>query len=177
MFFSRHRKKITYTLLACAITVCVLVVSVLFPNRAFISFIFGEDSISLYDKINFLRVLITTISTYVTNLSGILMLFTAALIGINVSLAVYLIRNNITAYTRNSNVMTVFGITSAVVGYGCGLCGSLLFTTVFASVGGATLLAKLPLHGEEFGVLGVVVLMVATYLLYRQSKKPLVCSV
>ena len=50
-------------------------------------------------------------------------------------------------------------------------------TSLLGTAGGIGVIALLPLRGGEFGILGIVLLGIATYLLAKQISKPMVCEV
>ncbi len=68
------------------------------------------------------------------------------------------------------------GIIAGTVGIGCAACGSILLTTIFGTSAVAGVLATLPLHGGEFAIIGVLLLIVTMYILAKQISKPLICK-
>lgn len=166
-----------YVLFGFFIACIALSISVIFPNRMFLGLIFFDGGISFGDKISFLLSLLTSITGYVYTLSGVLTLFTAILVGVNGALLVYLIRRRKALFGHGGTTLSGVGMILALFGYGCVVCGSLLLTTAFTMFGGVTFLTALPLRGEEFSIVGVVVLCIATILLVREAQKPMVCPI
>jgi uncharacterized membrane protein len=66
---------------------------------------------------------------------------------------------------------------SAVFGIGCAACGSVILTAILGIAGTGALLTWLPLHGLEFGVVGIILLSFSIYYLAKRINDPLVCKV
>ena len=64
-----------------------------------------------------------------------------------------------------------------MLGVGCAACGSILLTTVLAWVGAGALIRLLPLQGEEFGIIGVILLAISIFLTAKQIDNPVVCKI
>ncbi len=66
------------------------------------------------------------------------------------------------------------GVLVGLLGVGCAACGSALFATLLGT-GGA--LAVLPLRGQEFTWLGILLVLISTFSLARKIVEPEVCAV
>lgn len=164
-----------YPLLTVGVGFIVFASTVLLPNRTLLLSLWTDSTVSLGDK---LAVPISILGSIATNFSPLSATYTvgiAALVGINVSLITYLLRNGGIIWTGSS--AGVAGIFSGILGIGCAACGSLVLMAILGTTLGASIIAVLPLKGGEFGILGVILLGTATYLLAQQITKPLVCEV
>ena len=72
--------------------------------------------------------------------------------------------------------MGIGGLVSGIFGIGCASCGTFILTSVLALVGAGGIVSFLPLGGEEFGILGVVLIGYATYWTAKKIEEPLVCK-
>lgn len=102
-------------------------------------------------------------------------LISSSLLGIVVSFALYTWRH---LRTRATGALTLAGggTIAGFLGLTCLACGPLLLGSFFAAIGGTGLLLALPLHGAEFTLLAVGLLLVAIYALARVITAPRVCS-
>lgn len=164
-----------YVLLTCGAGFFVFASTVLLPNRALLLSLWTDSSVSLADKLAVPVSILGSIATNFSPLSAIYTVSIAVLVGINMSLIAYLLRNGGVVWAGSS--AGVAGIFSGILGIGCAACGSLILTAILGTALGASLIAVLPLKGGEFGILGVILLGTATYLLAKQIIKPLVCEV
>ncbi len=170
-------RKPQYTILALITSVVVFAFAVWFPNLSLIVEIMGHPGISLSQKLDLPISLLGSIATNFTLLSASYTIAIALLFGINLVMMVYFLRRKVSE-VRQSGVTTGFiGLASGVLGMGCAACGSLLLTSGLSIVGASGILAFLPLAGGEFGILGVILLLVSIYLIAKQIQNPVVCKI
>ena len=67
------------------------------------------------------------------------------------------------------------GLISGFFGIGCAACGTFLLSSILILLGTGGLLAWLPFRGEEFGLLGVGLLLYANHMIVKKIQAPLVC--
>lgn len=166
-----------YVALSAAVSIAVFIIATWLPNVRLLWAIWSDSSIALADKITFPARLLESITTNFTVLSATYTVLIATLIGINVALSVYILRVQKEQLSGAGVTAGTFGILSGTAGVGCAACGSLIASSLLVTAGGASVLTLLPLRGGEFGLLGVVLLGVATYYLLRHIAKPPVCEV
>lgn len=166
-----------YVALSAAVSIVVFIITTWLPNFKLLWTIWSDPSIALGDKFIFPVRLLESITTNFTVLSATYTVAIALLVGINVALATYILREQRRQLSTAGITAGTFGILSGSVGMGCAACGSLIVSSLLATVGGAGALALLPLRGGEFGLLGVVLLGIATYYLVRHISKPPVCEI
>lgn len=119
--------------------------------------------------------LLITIRSYFSPFHLIITFLITLLFGINIAIIAYYIRdyrNKLTGITTST-----LGVILGVFGIGCASCGSLMLVAILSFLGIGTSLSFLPLGGRELGTLGVVLLVVSTYLLIRKIHKPSTCEV
>ncbi len=161
-------------LVALIVAVIVFILAVWLPNLRLLFSIWNDASVSFGDKIALPISLLPSITTNFTPLSASYTVAIALLVGINAALMVSLVSAR--GMFGGGAVAGLSGIFTGTFGLGCAACGSFALTPLIGTVGGASVLAILPLRGAEFGVLGVAILALSTYLLARQITKPPVCE-
>lgn len=170
-------RKPLYTLLALIASAVVFTFAVWFPNISLIVEIMGHPGISFSQKLDLPISLLGSIATNFTLLSASYTIAIALLFGVNLSMTIYFLRRKISE-VRQSGVATGFiGLASGVLGMGCAACGSLLLTSGLSLIGASGILAFLPLAGGEFGILGVILLVVSIYLFAKQIQNPAICKI
>lgn len=101
---------------------------------------------------------------------------TVILFSINASFFSYAIKQNQARNLAASGGKQVLGLVLGALGLGCAACGSLLLAPLLALFGAAGLLAILPLHGQEFGLLAILLLGYSTYKIAKAITSPLICK-
>jgi hypothetical protein len=170
-------RKITYLTLALLTSVVVFLFAVWLPNFQLILSVIGSSDISLSDKLGLPLNLIGSIATNFTLLSASYTIAIAILFGINLAMVIYYLKRRIKEVEQSGIATGFLGITSGVLGMGCAACGSFLLTSVLTFFGVSGVLAYLPLAGEEFGILGVVLLAVSIYMTAKKIQNPAVCKI
>lgn len=174
--FSRAR----YVLIAVGIAFLALSVAILLPNTAIIVQILGSAQVDVGSKLAFLGSMYGALFTNFTVLSALFTVAIALLFGVNSALLAYYIRRRqrqVPVAGSSANAAGILGAVSGVFGIGCAACGSVIISGVLTLLGGGWLLAFLPLHGAEFGLLGVLLLSFSVYQLSKRINDPLVCPV
>ena len=96
---------------------------------------------------------------------GALLLVTAAVIGINIALVTYHLREH--ALSAAEGTTSVAGVVLGTVGAGCAACGSAVLAGVLSTVGVTASLTVLPFDGLEFAGLALVALLLSVFWLAR----------
>lgn len=98
-------------------------------------------------------------------LAGALLVLTAALIGVNVAMVVYHLREH--ALSASQGTTSVAGVVLGTLGAGCAACGSAVLAGLFSLFGVTASLAFLPLEGLEFALAALVALVLSIHWLAR----------
>ena len=167
-------RKPTYALIALITSAIMFAFAAWLPNIRLIASVVGSPDTSISQKLGIPISLLGSIATNFTFLSALYTIATALLIGVNIALLVYYAKRQ-RQLSRGGLTMGTAGILSGILGMGCAACGSLILTSLLGTAGGIGVIALLPLRGGEFGILGVVFLGIATYLLAKQISKPIIC--
>ncbi len=161
-------KKPVYWVISIITALAVFLLSVYLPNLSLIKQIWFSSQADLGDKLSFMLSLVGAIYTNTTLFSASFIIALSLLFGANISMIIYVIRKNRRARDAGFSTSAAGGIISGFLGIGCAACGSLILTPVLASIGAVGFLTALPLRGEEFGLIGVVLM---AYSIYALSKK------
>jgi len=164
------------TSIAVLVAVLVFTFSVWLPNFRVIGSVWSSSSATFINKISFLWALYGSIGTNFTVVSATYTILIAILFGVNISMLLYYIK------VRKSNkklgtTTSIGGLVSGIFGVGCASCGTFLLTSVLAVIGAGGLIAYLPFGGEEFGILGVILLGLSVYLTAKKIQDPLLCEI
>lgn len=164
-----------YSLLALGIAGSVLLLSIWLPNLRIITWTLGSDSLSLEQKSNILIAFLGGFQTNFTVFSRATTILIAVLFGVNISVLIFYLKKR---FSLEKSVGTsIGGIVSGLLGVGCASCGSVILSSIFGLGATAGFLGLLPLRGQEFALLGIVVLTVSTGITARKIQDPLFCKV
>ena len=174
---SKVFRQLRYSIIAVLIAFFTLSTAILQPNIGLLGAVFTSGEISWVSKYNFLIALYGSLATNFSVVSAVSTVLIAVLLGMNIALLVYYIRRRqIGGNNKAGNTASIAGIVAGTFGVGCAACGTVILSTMFAVFGGGGLLLLLPLHGAEFGVLGVILLSFSIYQLGKRINDPLVCA-
>lgn len=170
--FSRQ----AYVALALVASTSVLLFALWFPNLGLIASVIASRDVTLVEKVNLPISLLGSIATNFSFFSASYTVAVSLLFGIYVALLVYFLRRRIEA-TSGGAVTGILGIASGVIGIGCAACGSIAAGTILSLIGVSGVVALLPLGGSEFGIIGIVLFLVAIRTLATQIETPGVCKI
>ena len=105
------------------------------------------------------------------------MILLASAVATNMVLLLFYYRMHRSAPSLFSITGNLTGIVFASLGFGCAACGSVFVTALFATVGGTGLIALMPLHGMEVGILGIVLLILSAWHLSSSIQRPPTCPI
>lgn len=150
-----------YAVLAAGYTVLGLSVFVFSRNGAILRQIILGGSLPWGSKMAIIVELYPFIGTAYTALQGTTLILTAALIGINMTVATYHFLEHGLSVSQGSG--SLGGIILGTLGAGCAACGSAILAGLLSVAGASGLLLMLPFDGLEFSVLAIFVLLLSLY--------------
>ncbi|XKT74798.1 MAG: hypothetical protein ACJKTH_01800 [Patescibacteria group bacterium UBA2163] len=168
-------RKPLLALLAIFVAWVVFTIAVWLPNWRLVFQMLSAENIAVADKVGVLLSLYGSIGTNFTALSASYTVAIALLFGVNVALLYHYIKTRKGSMSNNA-AMSVGGFVSGIFGVGCAACGTFILSSILGLVGGAGVIAFLPLGGEEFGLLGVALLGYSVYSISKKIGEPLVCE-
>jgi len=163
--------------LTVAITVALMVIAFAawLPNLHLITKTMTSSTMTLWQKTNLLTGLLGSLQTNFTPLSRAVTFMSAGLAGVQVSLLIYYLKQ--TARAAQSMGMSAVGVTASMLGVGCASCGSVVLTSLIGFGSATAVLGFLPFRGQEFGLLGIAILLFAIHVTIKKINDPLVCGV
>ena len=171
-------KKPLYLLLTMGTAWVIFTGAVWLPNISLIVDVVGSSATGV-DKARFLGSLYQSISTNFTVVSATYTILIALMFGVQTTLLTYYIRKIRTSRSslRSIGGMGLGGLIAGFFGIGCAACGTFILTTVLSLIGAGGILTFLPFGGEEFGFLGVALLLYSNLLLVKKIDAPFVCPI
>ncbi len=165
-----------YIALALIAGTSVLLFALWFPNLGLIASVVASPDASLVEKVLLPITLLGSIATNFSFFSASYTVAIALLFGVYAALMVYFLRKRIKS-TSGGTVTGILGITSGVIGIGCAACGSIAVSTILSLIGVSGVVALLPFGGSEFGIIGIILFLVAIRTLAKQIETPAVCRI
>ncbi len=158
------------------VTVLVfLALTIWLPQLGTLKVVLGSDVYSFFQKMNILVASLGNFKSALPIPTQIISVIIAFLAGMNISLSVYYIRRRLK--TQKVAGVGLFGMIVGLFGVGCSSCGSVLLSS-FLGVGVTSgIVTFLPLHGLEFGILSISILIISIYSIARQITRPSVCAI
>lgn len=161
-----------YAVLAGLAAVFVFALAVWLPNLRLLFSLEFDRAAPLGDKLTFPLYLAGSISTNFMPLSALLIIVGAVLFGVNLAMVVYYFKRRRETLLQTGMATTFTGFASSMLGVGCTACGSV----ILSAMGAAGALTFLPLHGGEFGIAGVLLLIVSITVVAHKVADPAVCE-
>ncbi len=174
--FSEVFARTSYIALASVLAISAFLFAVWLPNFGLIGEVFGTSSAPFAAKLKVAISLLGGIGTNFSFLSALYTIAIAVLFGVNIAMIAYFLKHTRNRFTGKDVVAGIGGIASGALGIGCAACGSFILSTILSSIGAASALAILPLRGGEFGILGVILLLVSLVLISKKIATPLICK-
>ena len=164
-----------YIALAGVLAILAFLLAVWFPNLGLIAEIFSGSGAPLAAKLGIALSLLGGIATNFSLLSAGYTIAIAVLFGMTSAMIFYLLKQRRVAAAGQNIAIGSGGVASGVLSIGCAACGSLILGAVVPSLGAAGALAALPLNGEEFGILSVVLLCTSLLLVSKIIAEAIAC--
>ena len=167
-----------YYLLFLAVSFVVLSIAILLPHIGLIKTLWQYESVTVIEIGLLVLNLYGSLGSNFTVLSATYTVLIAVLFGLQITLLTHYIRSVRSKVTNLANVGAsgIGGLVSGFFGIGCAACGTFLLSSILVLFGDGGVLAWLPFGGEEFGLLGVGLLVYANHLLVKKINAPLVCA-
>ncbi|EMA44441.1 hypothetical protein [Halococcus saccharolyticus] len=153
-----------YAAIALVAAVCGLTLFVLSQNLPLAEFLIAS-SLPLDSRLIILTEQYPFIGTNYGPLQGLLLIVTAVLIGVNVAMVIYHLREH--ALSAAQGTTSVAGVVLGTLGAGCAACGSAVLAGVLSLFGVTASLTVLPFDGLEFAALALVALVFSVFWLAR----------
>ena len=161
---------------AAILTLLIIIAfSAWMPNLHLITKTMTSSTMTLWEKTNLLTALLGSLQTNFTPLSRTLTVISATLTGIQTSLLIYYLRQSARIQTEMG--VSFAGVATSLLGVGCASCGSVLLTSLIGFGSATTVLGVLPFRGQEFGFIGIGILLLAITYTMKKINQPFTCVV
>ena len=165
-----------YALVALIFAFAIFSFSLWLRNLPLLGNIISSSAFSFLDKVTLFVKFLGGIATNVTPFSAALIIVMSVLFGLNASLILYYLvkRRDI---PKKEGVGAAGAFASGLLGVGCASCGSFLLGSILASFGASGLITVLPLRGEEFSILAIVLLGLSIDWISKSIQSSRVCGI
>lgn len=150
-----------YAVLAFLVSVGSLSIFVLSRNIELLVNVIVFGDLPLMARTSVLVGLYPLVGNAYTLSSSLLLVATALLVGIDIALVTYHLREHRLTARESSGGVT--GVVLGTLGAGCATCGSAVLAGLFSLVGAGGALTLLPLDGLEFTLVALVVLVLSIF--------------
>lgn len=152
----------------------IWLVVALIPNSVVITSLFSSEQYSWETRVEFLGRMLISFPQQYTDLNLFFIGILSVLISLNMVLVSYYARSRV----RHGRMMglSVAGAVIGMLGIGCSACGSILLSTLFGIAITTSLVSNLPFGGYEFGVIGIFLILLSTYMVLRRIKLNGACT-
>ncbi|MDA1079811.1 MAG: hypothetical protein O2840_03960, partial [bacterium] len=106
-----------YFFVSIVSAIVVVVIATWLPNFGLIASVLGNSTLGLFQKVSLLLSLVGSFQTNFTLISQVITIITAVLVGVQMSLFIYLLRQRMEV--QKSVGMSFAGILSSMLGIGC----------------------------------------------------------
>lgn len=163
-----------YVVLALFISFVLLVFAVWMPNLSFVKEIITSSFFSVSEKISILWSSLGAFQTNFRPFGRITLVMISLLFGLNMSLFSFYIKRRVKLQKEAG--ISFGGVVAGMLGIGCASCGSFILTFLLGASVSAALIGFLPLKGQEFAILGIVILIFSIISIAKKIQEPLVCK-
>lgn len=174
---SKVFSKFGYVVLAGVISIATFAFFVWLPNLRLVKLVIFNPKTSLFYKLDFLTGLLSGITTNFTALSAFYTVTISMLFGINLAMIIYYLKTKKEVVRRGTLAATAGGMMGGLFGVGCAACGSFFLSSTLSFFGAGAALTILPLRGQEFGILSVLLMVISIILISRKIGQKSICSI
>lgn len=163
-----------YLLTAITVTLTVLALAAWLPNLHLITKTMTSGTMTWWQKTNLLAGLLGSLQTNFTPLSRTVTVVSAALTGVQSSLMIFYLRQS--ARIQREMGLSFAGVAISLLGVGCASCGSVVLSSLIGFGSTAVIMGILPFKGQEFGILGIGILLFTIAFTVKKINQPFTCQ-
>ncbi len=166
-------KELRLILVMAAASLGFFLINLWIANYQLFWSVLTSSSFSVWEKLTVLAASFGLFTSNFTFGSQVLIVLSSLLGGITVSILFVQMSKQVASKNTGAGLG---GVVLSMVGVGCGACGSIILSTLFGLSAGQWLTALLPFKGVEFGVLGILILVVSIVRLSYRLHFPQACK-
>ncbi|XOU94010.1 MAG: hypothetical protein ACNFW9_04155 [Candidatus Kerfeldbacteria bacterium] len=164
-----------YIILTIIIFILMMIFFIYSPIYKFLWEVLTNNVYDFGEKIKVFYYSLGSIGSNFSASSRIIAIVIALFTSINLSMLVYYLKVRIK--NERASGAGLIGTVIGVLGVGCASCGSVLLTSIFGISSTSALIGFLPFNGVEFGLIGMIFILFAIYLLAKKIINPNVCKI
>ena len=148
-----------YLAVAVGVALVVIAFAAWLPNLHLITQTMTSATMTLWQKTNLITSLLGSLQINLSPLSRLLVFYLKQ-----------------TARIQQTMGVSVLGVATSMLGVGCASCGSVILTSLIGFGSATAVLGFLPFRGQEFGFIGIVILLFAISFTLKKINQPYVCA-
>lgn len=164
-----------YLFIMLIVSLSLIAVATLLPNIQLIRQVMMGNVMNTQEKITLLGSLLGSLETNFTTVSRSLLIISSVLTGMQVALVTYFIRQR--TKVQQTVGMSFVGTVFNLLGIGCASCGSVIISSFLGISTMALIVGGLPFKGQEFSVIGILVLLFAMKQTVNKINSPEACVI
>jgi len=164
----------SYIILAALGAFVIFAVANFMPNFGFLGAIVTGD-LSIGYKLAIIWSMLDYVRTNSTLAPFVMIILVSILAGIDIALAIFYTRRKIV--TDRAAGFGMLGIVGGFFGIGCSACGSVVLSSLIGVGASGQLVGILPLHGLEFSIASLIILIASIVYLAKHIENPKSCRI
>lgn len=164
----------SYLMLILIVALATFLFSIWLPNLSFVKEIITSQYFGVSEKISILFNSLRAFQTNFRPFGRVAMVIISLLFGLNISLLAFYLKRRIAL--QKVAGMSMGGMLAGLIGIGCASCGSVIIASIFGISAATAFIGLLPFGGQEFSVIGIIVLSLSNIYISKKIQEPLVCK-
>lgn len=163
-----------YVVLALFISFLLFLFAVWLPNFSFVKEIITSQYFNAPEKVS---ILLNSLKAFQTNFQPfgrIMIIAVSLLFGVNMSLFSFYLKRRVRLQKEAG--LSAGGIMAGMLGVGCASCGSFIISSLLGTSASVAFLGFLPLKGQEFAIISIVILGLSIISIAKKVQEPLICK-
>jgi hypothetical protein len=163
-----------YITVAVVIGVIFFISNLWLINYEYLSFVIFNDLLGVGAKLKLAFNIPDLLRIRFGNLDLFLSLTISILLGINMSSLWYFFKKQMAVSKELSS--SLIGAIVSALGLGCASCGSVVISSVLGIGASSAFIGVLPFGGNEFGILGILILLYSIYAIAKKIDNNFACK-
>lgn len=162
-----------YLLLLISGSIIFFLFEIFLTQYSVLLFFFTSGTFSWQTKLNIALDAVKFYFTLIPFDQQFIFLLIALLVGLNLATTTYYIKKKVGRLRGGSGLL---GIIISILGVGCASCGAVLLSSLLGFTLTIQILAVLPLHGKEFSIAALLLLLSSLYFTTKKIAYPSTCA-
>lgn len=168
-------KRPRYLVIGVVFMTMMVILAAWLPNLGLVGSTIGSSELEIAQKLKLLTALVGGINTNFQPEARVMVLLSAFLAGIQISMVSYYFGQKIKV-GRGAGAGIV-GIVSSLLGVGCASCGSVILTSFLGLGTSSLVLSSFPLKGTEFAILGLLIILASLIITTKKLYETQFCKI